>query len=313
MNWNGVLPAITTCFNHDLSVDHGFMVEHSRWLLDNGCAGVVALGSLGEGATLSFDEKLAVLRTCAKAIHGRGPVVAAVSALTTSEAVAIANAATDLGCDGLMVLPPYVYKGNWREMKTHVAAILDTTPLPCMLYNNPVAYGTDFLPEYIQELAAEHENLAAVKESSTDVRRVSAIRALLDRRLEICVGVDDAVLEGIGVGATGWIAGLANALPRESVDLFNYGIAGEAEKAFDLYRWFLPLLRMDTVPNFVQLIKLVQAEVGIGNSRVRAPRLELVGMELEEARTTIRHALDSRLQFMSSQPLPAGNYPSSPS
>src|SRR5271170_3944489 len=125
MNWNGVLPAITTCFNHDLSVDHGFMVEHSRWLLDNGCAGVVALGSLGEGATLSFDEKLAVLRTCAKAIHGRGPVVAAVSALTTSEAVAIANAATDLGCDGLMVLPPYVYKGNWREMKTHVAAILD--------------------------------------------------------------------------------------------------------------------------------------------------------------------------------------------
>ena len=301
MNWKGVLPAITTCFNHDLSIDHSFMVEHSRWLLDNGCAGIVALGSLGEGATLSFDEKLAVLRTCVKAIHGRGPVVAAVSALTTSEAVASAHAATDLGCDGLMVLPPYVYKGNWREMKTHVAAVFDATTLPCMLYNNPVAYGTDFLPEHIQELAAEHESLAAVKESSTDVRRISAIRALLDRRLEICVGVDDAVLEAIGVGAAGWIAGLANALPRESADLFNYGIAGETDKAFDLYRWFLPLLRMDTVPSFVQLIKLVQAEVGIGNARVRPPRLELVGMELEEARKTIRHALDSRPQSVSSQ------------
>ena len=305
MNWKGVLPAITTCFNRDLSVDHSFMIEQCRWLLDNGCAGVVALGSLGEGATLAFEEKLAVLRTCVKAIHGRGPVAAAVSALTTSEAVAIANAAADLGCDGLMVLPPYVYRGNWREMKTHVAAVLEATPLPCMLYNNPVAYGTDFLPEHIQELAAEHENLAAVKESSTDVRRVSAICALLDRRLEICIGVDDAVLEAIGVGATGWIAGLANALPRESVELFNYAVAAEADKAFEIYRWFLPLLRMDTVPNFVQLIKLVQSEVGIGNSRVRPPRLELVGLELEQARKTIRHALDSRPQSVSSHALPA--------
>ena len=165
-----------------------------------------------------------------------------------------------------------------------------------MLYNNPVAYGTDFLPEQIRELAAEHENFEAVKESSTDVRRVSAIRALLDRRLEISVGVDDAVLEAIGVGATGWIAGLANALPRESVDLFNCGMNGESDKAFELYRWFLPLLRMDTVPNFVQLIKLVQAEVGMGNARVRPPRLELVGDELEQTRAIIRDALRSRPQ-----------------
>jgi 4-hydroxy-tetrahydrodipicolinate synthase len=148
----------------------------------------------------------------------------------------------------------------------------------------------------IQELAAEHENFEAVKESSTDVRRVSAIRALLDHRLEIFVGVDDAVLEAIGVGATGWIAGLANALPRESVDLFNFGMNGESDKAFELYRWFLPLLRMDTTPNFVQLIKLVQAEAGVGNARVRPPRLELVGDELEQTRTIIRDALRSRPQ-----------------
>jgi len=306
MNWKGVMPAITTCFTNDLSVNHRFLAEHCRWLLDNGCTGIVALGSLGEGATLSFDEKLEVLRTCVKAIEGRGPVVASISALTTSEAVALAKAATDLGCDGLMVLPPYVYKGEWREMKTHVAAVFNATPLSCMLYNNPVAYGTDFLPEQIQQLAAEHENFEAVKESSTDARRVSAIRALLDRRLEISVGVDDAVLEAIGVGATGWVAGLANALPRESVELFNCGINGESDKAFDLYRWFLPLLRMDTVPNFVQLIKLVQTEVGIGNSLVRPPRLELVGTELEQVTKIIRDALSSRPQSVGQYASPNG-------
>jgi dihydrodipicolinate synthase/N-acetylneuraminate lyase len=301
MSWKGVMPAITTCFTEDLRIDHGFMVEHCRWLLDNGCSGIVALGSLGEGATLSFDEKLDVLQTCVRAVKGGGPVVASISASTTWEAVALANAAADRGCWGLMVLPPYVYKGDWREMKTHMAAVFRATSLPCMLYNNPIAYGTDFLPEQISELAAEHENFEAVKESSTDARRVSAIRALVDRRLEISVGVDDAILEVIGVGATGWVAGLANALPRESVDLMNLGIQGEAHKAFELYRWFLPLLRMDTVYNFVQLIKLVQAEVGMGNARVRPPRLELVGPEREQARKIIRDALRTR-------PQPAGVY-----
>jgi len=304
MNWKGVMPAITTCFSEDLHVDHDFVGAHCRWLLDNGCTGIVALGSLGEGATLSFDEKLDILRTCVGVVRGRGTVVASISALTTAEAVDLAKAATDIGCDALMVLPPYVYKGDWREMKTHVAAVFAAVPLSCMLYNNPIAYGTDFLPEHIQELAEEHANFEAVKESSTDARRVSAIRALVDRRLEISVGVDDAVLEAIGVGATGWIAGLANALPRESVDLFNCGANGDSDKAFELYRWFLPLLRMDTVPNFVQLIKLVQAEVGMGNTRVRPPRLELVGEELAQTRKTISAALRSRPQALTSYALP---------
>jgi 1-pyrroline-4-hydroxy-2-carboxylate deaminase len=305
MNWKGVMPAVTTCFDEHLQVDHSFMTRHCRWLLDNGCSGLVALGSLGEGAALSLAEKLDICRTCISAVRG-GPVVAAVSALTTSEAVALAKAAAELGCDGLMVLPPYVYKGDWREMKRHVAAVFEATPLPCMLYNNPVAYGTDFLPEQIRELAEEHENLEAVKESSTDVRRVSSIRALLDRRVEIAVGVDDAVVEAVGAGATGWIAGLANALPRESVDLFNYAVNGEQDKAFDLYRWFLPLLRMDTVPHFVQLIKLVQMEVGMGDSRVRPPRLELVDDELEQTMEIIRSALRSRPQPVASSSVPNG-------
>src|SRR5258708_24522641 len=160
-------------------------------------------------------------------------------------------------------------------MKTHVAAVLRQVPLPAMLYNNPVAYGTDFIPEQIRELANEHANLQAVKESSTDVRRVTAIRALLDDRLAILVGVDDAILEGIAAGAVGWIAGLADALPRESVDLFNYAISGETRKAFELYRWFLPLLRLDTVPKVVQLIKQVQQDLGVGSAGLRAPRLQV--------------------------------------
>lgn len=301
MNWKGVIPAITTTFTKDYLIDPGFIAEHCRWLLDNGCAGIVALGSLGEGATLSFEEKLQIVRICVETCHSRAPLVVAVSALSTSEAVKIAKGAADVGCDALMVLPPYVYPGDWREMKAHIAAVLESTPLSCMLYNNPVAYGTDFLPEQIQELASEYENFEAVKESSTDIRRVTAIRALLENRLEILVGVDDAIVEGVAAGAVGWIAGLANALPRESVELFNCATAGEYEKSFELYRWFLPLLRMDTVPKFVQLIKLVQEEVGMGSARVRAPRLELSAEELDSARKIIRRALRERPQITTHQ------------
>jgi dihydrodipicolinate synthase/N-acetylneuraminate lyase len=305
MNWKSVMPAITTCFDQDLQVDHGFMAGHCRWMLDNGCRGIVPLGSLGEGATLSFDEKVQILRTCVRAVNGHAPVVASISALSTSEAIALAKAASGAGCDALMVLPPYLYLGDWREMKAHVGAVIEATPLPCMLYNNPIAYGTDFLPEQVLELAAEQENLEAVKESSADARRVSSIRALLGNRIEVCVGVDDAIVEGIGVGATGWIAGLANALPRESVELFNLAMNGEREKAFELYHWFLPLLRLDTVPKFVQLIKLVQAEVGKGNPHVRPPRLELAGKELEQTRKASQEVLKTRPRREAGQLVPS--------
>lgn len=293
MKWKGVMPAITTCFDRNYQVDHEFVAEHSQWLVEHGCTGIVALGSLGEGAALEFSEKLAILETCVRAVR-KAPVVAAVSSLRTSEAVDIAKAAADKGCSGLMILPPYVYRGDWREMKTHVVAVMRATKLPAMLYNNPVAYGTDFLPEQIAELASEFPALQAVKESSTDVRRVTSIRALLGDRLAIFIGVDDAIVEGVAMGAVGWIAGLANALPDESVELFQYAVDDEFEKALDLYKWFLPLLRMDTVPKFVQLIKLAQEEVGMGSSRVRPPRLALEGAELSEAKATIRRALETR-------------------
>ena len=300
MKWRGVMPATTTAFDENLNIDHAFVAKHARWLVDNGCTAIIAPGSLGEGATLSFDEKIALWFTLLDAVGDRVPVVAAIAALSTAEAIALAKRAAEVGCKGLMVLPPYVYKSEWREMKAHVAAVLRATSLSCMLYNNPVAYGTDFLPDQIRELAGEHENLAAVKESSTDVRRITWIKALLGERLDISVGVDDAIVEGIAAGAVGWVAGLVDALPKESVALFDYALKGEYEKARALYEWFLPLLRLDTVPKFVQLIKLVQAEVGMGSTRVRPPRLELVGEELEEAKRVIRHALDTRIELSTS-------------
>ncbi|MGC2618165.1 MAG: dihydrodipicolinate synthase family protein [Acidobacteriaceae bacterium] len=293
------MPAVTTCFDEELRVDHAFGTRHAQWLLGNGCTGIIALGSLGEAATLTFAEKEAILRNLVAAANG-APVVGAVSALSTDEAVELARAAEQAGCSGLMVLPPYVYRGDWREMKAHVTAIFRATPLECMLYNNPVSYGTDFLPEQIAELAADHKNLAAVKESSTDVRRVTGIRALLGDRLQICVGVDDAIVEGIEAGAVGWVAGLVNAFPAESVALFDAARDGRREEAFALYRWFLPLLRMDTVPKFIQLIKQVQEETGTGSARVRPPRLAVAGAELEETRKLVKEALQRRPKVQSS-------------
>ncbi len=290
----GVLPAITTPFKADLSVDHRALAAHVRRMTAAGCTGIVALGSLGEGGSLSDAERSAVLATCVKAA-GKATVIAAISSLTTAGAVALAREAARRGCKGLMVLPPYIYAGDAREMDAHMGAVLDATKLPAMLYNNPVAYRTDFPPERIVALARRHRTLVAVKESSTDVRRITAIRALPGgERLAIAVGVDDLIVEGIAAGAVGWVAGLVNAFPRESVALFEAARAGETRRAAALYRWFLPLLRMDTVPKFVQLIKLVQAETGAGSARVRPPRREVAGAELAAARAEIKTALRRR-------------------
>jgi 4-hydroxy-tetrahydrodipicolinate synthase len=293
MNWEGVFPAITTPFDANLKVDHPFLAKHAGWMIDSGCTGVVALGSLGEGATLTYGEKLDILRTLVGAVGKRVPVVAGISALSTDEAVGLAQEAQRVGCKGLMVLPQYVYKGDWRENSAHFRAVLAATDLPCMLYNNPVAYGVDVLPEQMVELCSI-KNLVAVKESSTDVRRVSSIKALLDDRLALFVGVDDVIVEGIAAGAIGWIAGLVNAFPVESVQLFNLAREGRDEEAFALYKWFLPLLRLDTVPKFVQLIKLTQQEVGMGHERTRPPRLMIEGREREEVMKVIHDGIKSR-------------------
>ena len=301
MNWKGVISAMTTAFKPDYAVDHAFVAKHAQWQLENGCDGIVAPGSLGESATLTFDEKVALLKTLVGAAGGK-PVVAGIASLSTAEGVDLAKAAEQAGCAGVMVLPPYVYASDWREMKAHVQAVLRATKLTCMLYNNPPAYKTDFLPAQIQELAAEHPNLHAVKESSGDVRRVTAIKALCGDRLALFVGLDDVVVEGVRAGAVGWIGGVTNALPKECMALFHAATRGEARKgdkldADTLYKWLLPLLRMDTVVKFVQYLKLIQQEVGMGNERVRGPRLPLAGAEREDALRVIKAVLGARPKF----------------
>lgn len=294
MNWQGVFPAITTPFDERLEVDFEFLARHVDWLVGQGCVGIVPLGSLGEGATLDFEEKCEVLRTCVAALEGRAPVVAGIAALSTRDAVNLARAAEKAGCEGLMVLPAYVYKGDGRETLLHFSAVLGATGLPCMIYNNPIAYSVDLMPDQIAFLAERHSNVQAVKESSADVRRITELRALCGDALEVLVGVDDLIVEGIAAGATGWIAGLVNALPAESIRLFTECRQGGPKSVEQLYRWFVPLLRLDTVPKFVQLIKLVQQEAGMGSERVRPPRLELVGEERERALEIIREALSTR-------------------
>lgn len=287
ITWSGVFPAITTSFLPDGGVDHATLERHAAWLVDTGCRGIVPLGSLGEGGSLAAEEKAQVVRTLVRSVGSRVPVVAGVAAPGTEEAARTARAAAGAGADGLMVLPPYAYRGDPDEVRAHFAAVFAATPLPCMLYNNPVAYGTDAGPELVAALAEAHPNLEAVKESAADVRRFTALRALLGGRLALFAGVDDLIVESVAAGAEGWIAGLVNAFPAESVRLFDLARAGRAAEADRLYRWFLPLLRMDTVPKFVQLIKLVQQEMGFGSESVRLPRLALRGEERAAALRTL--------------------------
>ena len=293
IQWKGVMPATLTQFNADLTIDHGLMAEHGKWLIENGCTAIVPHGSLGEGATLSFKEKNALQKTYIAALPDT-PIIPGIAANSTHKAVDLAKAARDNGCRGLMVLPPYLYASDWREMKAHMQAVINATDLPCILYNNPVAYKTDFIPAQIKELADESPNVEAVKESSTDVRRIAAIREVCGERLALGVGVDDCALENAVMGATFWITGVGGAFPKHNVKLWELATSRRIDEAMPLYQWMLPLLRMDTVVKFVQLIKLQQflATGGkLGNTRVRPPRLELVGSELAAATANIEHAL----------------------
>ncbi|MBL8727537.1 MAG: dihydrodipicolinate synthase family protein [Planctomycetes bacterium] len=292
-----VLSALTTPFAADGTVDHTRLALHARAQLEQGCSGVIPLGSLGEGAALDEDEKRAVLRTIVD-VAGTRPVLPGIGATSTRAAVRLAEDAAELGCRGLMVLPPYLHRGPVRETAAHVAAVLRATALPCMLYNNPAAYGADFVPEVIVELAQAHENLVAVKESSGDVRRVTALQALRGDRLAVLVGLDDLLLEGVAAGASGWVAGLVNAFPREAVALYDHARAGHAAAAQALYHWFLPLLRLDTLPEFVQLIKLVQHVVGGADERVRPPRLPVQGALRDHALAIVEQALAQRPEVL---------------
>jgi 4-hydroxy-tetrahydrodipicolinate synthase len=293
-DWAGVFPAITTPFKPHLAIDYEALERQVERLIQSGCRGIVALGSLGEAPTLATAEKIEILTQAKRVLKGRAPLIAGISALSTGDAEALARAAQRVGADGLMVLPPYVYRGDWRETEAHLSAVFQATPLPAMLYNNPIAYGTDITPEQMIELRASHSNFHAVKESSGDIRRITQLKHLAGDALALFVGMDDVVVEGVAAGATGWIAGLVNAFPKESVRLFELAQRGPSKELEALYAWFLPLLRLDTTPKFVQLIKLVEEQVGAGSARVRPPRLELAGAERDNVLALIRSSLERR-------------------
>jgi 1-pyrroline-4-hydroxy-2-carboxylate deaminase len=307
LDWSGVLTAVTTPFRSDTELDLPFFVRHVRWLSENGIDGFVLFGSLGEGSTLDPLEKSQLLALGRSTVPPPGRMIAAISAIRTNDAVQLAQKAQATGMDGLLVLPPYVYHGDWNETRSHVEAVLRATRLPAALYNNPIAYGTDFSADQVAELAADNPTLEAVKESTGDPQRIAELRRRLGSRLQLLVGMDEWVRAGVLAGATGWVAGLANAFPRESVDLLSACRNERTSEANEIFDWFFPLLKLDSDAKFVQRIKYVSELQGIGSARVRPPRLELGESEKRSLQDLLGRAQAHRpLSVRASSPFPAG-------
>lgn len=293
VDWTGIFPAVTTQLTAAEELDTAATVRHVEHLLAAGVHGVVMLGTLGEGTSLAAEEKRSLLAATVAAVAGRVPVLAGVAEYTTAEACRLARDAEELGVDGLMVLPGMVYRSDRRETLAHYRAVARASGLPVMVYNNPVSYGVDVTPEMFAELADE-ETLVAIKESSEDTRRIVDLRNAVGERYVLFCGVDDIALEALAAGADGWLAGLVNAFPAETVRLFDLVRDGDLDEARALYSWFMPLLHLDTHPKLVQYIKLAVAEVGWGTETVRAPRLPLEGDERDRILAVIRQGLADR-------------------
>ena len=291
--WKGVFPALTTPFDEHLAVDHEALALHLERLIAAGIDGAVVGGSLGENGSLTEDEQLAVLETALGAAAGRIPVVAGVAEATPDAAGRVIRRAATTGAAGIMLLPPMRYRTDRRETLAYLGAVTRSSPLPVMIYNNPVAYGTDVTPEMFSELAGIAP-ITALKESSGDPRRITEIVARTGDRFQIFVGVDDLALEAFVLGATGWVAGLVCAFPEETIALYRLARAGRWDEARALYRWFTPLLKLDTSTKFVHYIKLAQELTGLGSARVRPPRLALESAERMEIEQTVRGALSRR-------------------
>jgi 4-hydroxy-tetrahydrodipicolinate synthase len=291
--WAGVYPAVTTQFRSDYSLDIDATARHVEILIASGVHGLIFLGSVGENTALEYEEKLTVLREMKSVVKGRVPVLTGVAEITTALACRYARDAERTGVDGLMVLPAMIYKADRREALAHFRAVGQSTSLPILIYNNPVSYSVDLTPDMLLELA-DLENMVAVKESSNDVRRITDIVNTCGDRFILFSGVDDLVLESVLLGSTGWVSGLVNAFPNENRVLWDLAVAGRWAEARELYRWYTPLLHLDTKVKLVQYIKLCMAEVGLGSEVTRPPRLTLDGAEREETLAIIRNALATR-------------------
>jgi len=291
--WAGVYPAVTTQFRGDYSLDLNATTRHVEALIASGVHGLIFLGSVGENTTLEYDEKLTVLREMKTVVKGRVPVLTGVAETTTAIASRYARDAERIGVDGLMVLPAMIYKADRREALAHFRAVGQSTGLPILIYNNPVSYGVDLTPDMLLELG-DLDNMVAVKESSDDVRRITDIVNTCGDRFIVFSGVDDLVLESVLLGSQGWVSGLVNAFPNENRVLWDLAVAGRWAEARELYRWYTPLLHLDTKPKLVQYIKLCMAEVGLGSEVTRPPRLPLEGAEREQILAIIRSAVATR-------------------
>ncbi len=301
-NWQGIFPAVTTQLRPDESLDVDATLRHVDIMVAAGIDGLIMLGTVGENCSLEYAEKLTVLKATVEHVAGRVTVLTGVAEYTTALACRYAQDAQAAGADGLMVLPAMVYKADRHETIAHYRQVAGATDLPIMVYNNPVSYGVDITPEMFSELADEPK-LVAIKESSENVRRITDLANVCRDRYILFGGVDDLVLESVLLGATGWVSGLANALPAESRMLWDLATSGRYDEARKLYRWFAPLLHLDTHVKLVQYIKLAVAECGYGSETVRAPRLALRGEERERILRVIRQAIKTRPPMPAAQPV----------
>jgi 4-hydroxy-tetrahydrodipicolinate synthase len=291
--WRGIFPAATTQFRPDQSLDLPATLAHLDQLLAGGIDGLIMLGTVGENCSLEPAEKLEVLRATVDHVAGRVPLLSGVAEYTTAMGCRFAAEAERIGLAGLMVLPCMVYKSDPRETMAHFRTVASASGLPIMVYNNPVSYHVDITPEMFCELADE-PRLVAIKESSENVRRITDLVNACGDRYVLFGGVDDLALESQLLGAQGWVSGLVNAFPRESRRMWDLGAAGKWDEAREIYRWYTPLLHLDTHVKLVQYIKLVMQECGIGSELTRAPRLPIVGAERERILQIVRVAKETR-------------------
>jgi 1-pyrroline-4-hydroxy-2-carboxylate deaminase len=293
VSWKGVFPAATTEFKPDQSLDLPATARHIDAMIKAGVHGMIVLGTVGENCSLDAREKLDVIRAAREVIAGRVPLLTGVAECTTAQACRFAVDAQKAGVDGLMVLPAMVYKADGREAMAHFRAVAKATDLPIMVYNNPVSYAVDVTPHMFADLADE-PRFVAIKESSENVRRITDLKNICSDRYLLFAGVDDLALESVLLGVVGWVSGLVNAFPAENRLLWDLATAGRYDAAVKVYRWYTPLLHLDTHPKLVQYIKLANAECGLGSETTRAPRLPLDGAEREEVLAIIRQAIRTR-------------------
>ncbi|TDI79463.1 MAG: dihydrodipicolinate synthase family protein [Bacteroidetes bacterium] len=294
--WEGVMPAVTTKFTDEDSLDLQLFEHNINAQLDAGVHGIVLGGTLGEASTLDDHEKSTLTRTAVKIVENKVPVLINIAEQTTKGAVKAAHKAEEDGASGLMMLPPLRYKAGDRETVAYFKAVANSTTLPIMVYNNPVDYNIEVTLPMFEELL-KCDNIQAVKESTRDISNVTRIKNSFGDRLKIMTGVDTLALESLLMGADGWIAGLVCAFPAETVAIYELQKKGRIQEAIEIYRWFLPLLELDINPKLVQNIKLAEVATGLGSETVRAPRLPLFGAERTHVLKVIEDGIKSRPQL----------------